>query len=232
MTKIQYINIPTFRSRIEAHHEYVGIDIRPTHEFMNGFIPETLHLPISKIIQQKEAVIQNKKIIIIAENNLTEQQISDIAALDLPQAVFALEGGISAWEEADEPLDVIIDIEVDEFILDYKFDDNILLLDARKEDAYAQGHIAKAHSFPVAHLGDIIYTSDLDLDKNIYVYCGGGSSAVLVASFFKRQGIHNVYVLSSGYNALADSGAFDIMTSKHVLDEEADKDEAFPDENA
>jgi len=223
------LSIPEYQKLTLAHHEYIGIDIRDTKDFMNGFIPETIHIPINRLDKYLNKVISQKNIIFISADDLTSEELTIIDKLGLEQSLHFLEGGYNAWVNQGESSDLIIDIEVDEFKIDYKFDNNILLLDVRKEEDYTEAHIAGAQNFPVHQLSDIIYISDIDTDKNIYVHCGGGSSSVMVTSFIKREGIHNVYVISEGYKALVDTGAFDI--AKTVVESSLPEKEESEEDN-
>ncbi|MBX9448201.1 MAG: rhodanese-like domain-containing protein [Taibaiella sp.] len=85
-------------------------------------------------------------------------------------------------------LDMIIMIEPDEYAMDEPFDDNILLLDVRLAEDYAALHAEKAVSMPLATFGDVINIASVDDDQNVYIHCGGGSSAITAATLFKKQG--------------------------------------------
>jgi hydroxyacylglutathione hydrolase len=59
-----------------------------------------------------------------------------------------LEGGLSAWHTAGEPIDMIIDVLADELAMDIPFDENLVVLDVRRETEFADGHIKDAVNIP------------------------------------------------------------------------------------
>jgi hydroxyacylglutathione hydrolase len=113
-----------------------------------------------------------------------------------------LQGGFEAWKNANEKIDLIIDIEADELAMDIPFDDQLLVIDVRKENEYADGHLAQAMNIPLTNLTDPGSMADLDDSHNMYVHCAGGYRSVIAASLIKRQGLHNVRNVLGGWGAI------------------------------
>lgn len=72
-----------------------------------------------------------------------------------------------------------------------------ILLDIRSKEEFEKGFIPNAINIPIDELRDRI--SELDLNKNIYVYCLGGVRGYLAQQILKQNGYKKVLNLSGGY---------------------------------
>lgn len=75
--------------------------------------------------------------------------------------------------------------------------DNDILLDVRSKEEFDKGYISNAINIPIDELRDRI--SELDVNKNIYVYCLGGVRGYLAQQILKQNGYKKVLNLSGGY---------------------------------
>ena len=110
-----------------------------------------------------------------------------------------LEGGFEKWKASGEPIDLIIDVEADEFAMDLPFDDNLVVVDVRRETEYADGHVRGALNIPLHELKDPGNMASFEEHQNIYLHCGGGYRSVIAASLIKRQGFHNIRNVTGGW---------------------------------
>lgn len=179
--------------------QFTLLDLRPTQDFIEEFIPGSVHIPFSRL-QKNYAVLRALPPVVLygaeaeeAGKWLAEQGI---------QVEGAIENALDKWKEAGYELDMIIQIEADEYAMDQPFDERLLLIDVRSADAYESEHVAEALSMPVNSFTDVLNIASVDDDSNVYLHCGGGSSAVTVASLFKRQGLHSVRIIEGGFEAL------------------------------
>lgn len=86
------------------------------------------------------------------------------------------------------------------------YDRNSLFIDARRSDAYTDGHIAGARSLPVWE-ADIdervkaIYSEGLDQEKPIVIYCSGGhcEDSHMLAQKLWGLSFNNVLVYKDGF---------------------------------
>ena len=85
---------------------------------------------------------------------------------------------------------MIIDIEEEELAREIPLEEQLLVVDVRKENEYADGHLAQAMNIPLTNLTDPGSMADLDDSHNMYVHCAGGYRSVIAASLIKRQGLH------------------------------------------
>jgi rhodanese-related sulfurtransferase len=128
-----------------------------------------------------------------------------------------LEGGFPTWRNAGEPIDLIIDVLADELAMDIPFDENLLVLDVRRETEFADGHVKDAINIPLTELADPGNMVNLDEPFNVYIHCGGGYRSVIAASLLKRQGIHNIRNVSGGWKTIKDQKDIEVVKDKSVL---------------
>jgi len=119
--------------------------------------------------------------------------------------------------DAGEPIDMIIDVEADELAMDIPFDENLLVLDVRRETEFADGHIRDAVNLPLQELVDPGSMAILEERHNLYVHCGGGYRSVIAASLLKQQGFHNLRNVTGGWARIKDQKGIEIVKEKSVL---------------
>lgn len=180
------------------------LDVRPTEAFIYGFIPESIHIPMAKIEKYAPLFLADTtQLILVAAT--TEDATSAAALLEAlypKMDISYLDGGWESFIDSDFESDMIIEIEADEFAMDQQFDKNMVVIDVRNTEQYDAEHVAGAISMPVASFADILHIASVDEDKNVYLHCGGGSSAVMTASLFKRHGLHNIRIIEGGFSAI------------------------------
>lgn len=81
------------------------------------------------------------------------------------------------------------------------FEAGAALIDIREESEFAAGHVKGAE-----HLGKGIIERDIekkhpDMEKPLYLYCGGGFRSVLAADNLQKMGYKNVYSVAGGWGA-------------------------------
>ena len=94
---------------------------------------------------------------------------------------------------------MIIDVEADELAMDIPHDDNLIVVDVRKETEYADGHVKDAVNLPLNEMTDPALITNIEERDNLYVYCAGGYRSVIASSLLKRQGFHNLRNVSGGW---------------------------------
>ncbi len=81
---------------------------------------------------------------------------------------------------------------------------DLYLLDVRSPGEYQQAHLEGARLIPIDQLSRRI--AELPKDRPILVYCAVGSRSAQVVNYLARQGYPEVYNLSGGIYAWAQSG--------------------------
>lgn len=184
------------------------LDTRNATIFTQGFVPNSISIGLEgRFAEWAGSLLPfNKNIILITEQGKEKESAIRLARVGYEKFAGYLQGGFEAWQQAGEKIDMIIDVEADELAMDIPFDENLVVLDVRKEAEYADGHIAQAINIPVVDLLDPATMADLEDNQNIYVHCAGGYRSVIAASLIKQQGIHNIRNVIGGYTAIKDLG--------------------------
>lgn len=197
------------------HEKTLLIDIRPSEEFVMGFIPESMHLPLAKI--EKNVGLLNEKDmswVLIGNEEEAKEAFIILASLFPKVSISFAKDAISTWNEAGKSLDMIIQIEADEYAMDAQFDEKIMLVDVRTERDYEELHAEDAVSMPLQSMSDLFNIASVDDDTNVYLHCGGGSSAIIAASLFKKQGFHSLRVIEGGIRSMKQEDRINLIAKK------------------
>jgi hydroxyacylglutathione hydrolase len=192
------------------------LDTRPATTFTTGFIPRSIFIGLEGRFAEWAGTVlpMNKAIVLVTETGKEEESIIRLARVGYDNVIGYLDGGFEAWQAAGETIDMIIDVDADELFMDMKYDDNLLVLDVRKQGEFDLGHVRGAQLSPLNDfLSDPIAIPSIDDEKNIYVHCAGGYRSVIAASMLKKEEIHNVRNIVGGWNAIKDVPEADIVTN-------------------
>jgi rhodanese-related sulfurtransferase len=155
--------------------------------------------------------------ILVTEPGKEKETIIRLARVGFSKVIGYVKGGFEAWKMADEPIDMIIDVEADEMAMDLPFDNNMVVVDVRKPAEYADGHVKEALNLPLNDLTDPGALSNFEEEQNLYLHCAGGYRSVIAASLFKRQGIHNLRNVLGGWSKIKEQDKIPTEKEKAVL---------------
>ena len=180
------------------------IDTRIDSEFLQGFIPGAIHVALDEIktLNALKIMEQDCPIILVCSEGTEELVIRRFELLGYTQVKGYLKGGFTTWVEADQKIDLIIEVEVDELAMDIPFDEYLMILDIRTEEVYDKAHIKDSINLPIIEFGDPGAMSELDEHFNIYLIDDLGKQLLLAASVLKKQGIHNIRIVQDGWDAV------------------------------
>jgi len=180
------------------------IDTRTDVEFLQGYIPGSIHIGLDEIktLNALKIIEQDCPIILVCTQGTEAILIKRFELLGYTQVKGYLQGGFSTWSDADQKIDLIIEVEVDELAMDIPFDEYLMVLDIRAEEVYDKGHIKDAIHLPLIEFGDPGSMSELDEHFNIYIIDDLGKQLLLAASVLKKQGIHNIRIVKDGWDAV------------------------------
>ena len=112
---------------------------------------------------------------------------------------------------------MIIDVEPDEFIMDLYYDDNLTVIDVRKPNEFAEGHLEGAVNIPLNTMADPAGMANINENENLYIHCSAGYRSVIASSLLKRQGIHNLRNVTGGWNIIKNLEKIEIVKEKSIL---------------
>lgn len=192
------------------------LDTRDPETFAGGFIPNSVNIGIDgNFAPWVGAMIPDIKqpILIVADEGKEEEVVTRLARVGYDNSIGYLKGGFDAWKNAGRETDMIESISTDEFAERIKKDNNVTILDVRKQGEYDGGHIKGAVNVPLDFISENM--SQIPQDKTAYVHCAGGYRSMIFTSILKARGYNNLVNIRSGFKAIKDSGKFDLSDKKN-----------------
>lgn len=196
------LSIKDVKKRIKE--DIILLDTRNAAQFTSGYVPSSIFIGLEgRFAEWAGALLPfDRSIILITEKGKEEETLIRLARVGFDKVEGYLKGGFEAWQKAGEPVDMIIDIEADELAMDVLHDPRVTVVDVRKENEFAEGHVKDALHLPLHEMTDIAQIAGLDDNQNLYLHCAGGYRSVIAASLIKRQGIHNVRNVLGGWGKI------------------------------
>ena len=201
---MQQLSVDAFKQKAKEDNAII-LDTRPASSFVEGFIPSSMFIGLEGRFAEWAAnlISFDKTILLVTETGKEQETITRLARVGFDKMGGYLDGGYEDWKNAGEQIDMLIDVEADELAMDISFDDNLVVLDVRKELEYDNGHLQQSMNIPLDELIDPGTLADFDEHHNIYVHCGGGYRSVIACSILKQQGIHNLRNVVCGWDAIS-----------------------------
>jgi rhodanese-related sulfurtransferase len=201
------------------NHDNIILDTRAETEFVKGFVPSSINIGLNgRFAEWAGSLLPfDRPIYLITDTGKEKETIVRLARVGFENINGCLDGGFDAWKKSGEKVDMIVEVEPDELLIDMQFDKNLVVLDVRKENEFAEGHLPEAMNLPLGDMTDPATMANIQDDHNLYVHCAGGYRSVIACSLLKRQGIHNLRNISGGWNAIKDLEKVEIVKEKSVL---------------
>ena len=210
--------VATFKEKMNDDNVVV-LDTRHADVFTQGFVPGSVSIGLEgRFAEWAGSLLPfGKSILLITEKGMEKETIVRLSRVGFEKFKGYLDGGFAAWQQAGETIDMIIDVEADEVAMDIPFDENLVIVDVRKEVEFADGHVKDAVNIPLQDMSDPASMSGIDETNNLYIHCAGGYRSVIAASLLKRQGIHNLRNITGGYASLKNEERIQTEKSSEVL---------------
>src|SRR5205085_2595799 len=93
-----------------------------------------------------------QRIVLVTAPGKEEETIVRLARVGFDKVEGFLQGGFEAWKNSGEQIDLIIDVESDEFALDLKHDPKAVVVDVRRETEFGDGHVKNATNLPLSEM--------------------------------------------------------------------------------
>jgi len=199
--------------------ETICLDTRTAADFSEGFVPGSVNIGLDgRFAEWAGSLLPfDKPIILVTDPGKERETVIRLARVGFAQMRGYLDGGFPGWKSSGEPVDMVINVDADEFVMDIPFEKRLRIVDVRREAEFADGHVAGALSIPLETLTDPGTMADFDDKDNIYIHCASGYRSMVAASLFKRQGIHNLHNVRGGWNEIKNLTGFNIEKEKSVL---------------
>jgi hydroxyacylglutathione hydrolase len=203
---LQPVAVDTLKKWKDDERDLVIVDTRHADVFAEGYVPESVFIGLEGRYAEWAGMLipYDKDILLITEPGREEESVVRLARVGFENIIGYLEGGFQAWKDGGEVIDLLINVEPDELIMDLPFDENLVVLDVRKETEFEAGHVDDAENLPLEKLKDPGTMAMIEETDNIYVHCAGGYRSTIACSLLKKQGIHNIRNVVGGWKAIDD----------------------------
>jgi hydroxyacylglutathione hydrolase len=196
------LSIKEFKEQMNK--DVIVLDTRDASVFTQGFIPGAVFIGLEgKFAEWAGSLLPfDKPLILVTEEGKEKETVVRLARVGFSKIEGYLQGGFEAWQQEGEKTDLIIDVEADELAMDIPFDENLVVVDVRKEVEFAEGHVKDAVNIPLGNMVDPASMAEIENTDNLYLHCGSGFRSTIAASLLKRQGIHNLRNVAGGWNRI------------------------------
>ena len=197
----------------------VILDTRNADVFTQGFVPGSISIGLEgRFAEWAGSLLPfDNTIIMITDAGKEKESVIRLARVGFDKISGCLQGGFENWKKAGEEIDLIINVEPDELAMDLPFDNNLVVIDVRKSNEFAEGHITGAVNIPLSDMADPGSMAQIKEDDNVYIHCSAGYRSVIASSLLKRQGIHNLRNVLWGWNKIKELEKIEIVKEKSIL---------------
>lgn len=211
------LSVEEFKKLIDEN--VIVLDTRRADIFTQGFVPGSIFIGLEgRFAEWAGSLLPfDSPIILVTEPGKEKETIIRLARVGFDKVKGYLAGGYEAWQHAGEPVDMIIDIEPDELMMDIPHDNNLIVVDVRRETEFADGHLKNAVNIPLSEMTDPGSMANIEETQNLYVHCLSGYRSVIASSLLKRQGIHNLRNIVGGWNKIKEQEKAAIVKETSVL---------------
>ena len=212
------LSVEEFKQKMNEEGVII-LDTRKATVFTQGYVPGSISIGLEGRFAEWAGVLLpfDKRILFVAESGSEKEAVIRLARVGFSLIIGYLDGGYDAWKNAGEISEMLIDVEADELAMDIPHDDNLVVVDVRRETEFGDGHIAGAINIPLDEISDPAQLASFEDNQNIYIHCGTGYRSVIAASLFKRQGIHNIRNVLGGFEKIREQKRIEIVKENSVL---------------
>jgi rhodanese-related sulfurtransferase len=134
-----------------AEQGAIILDTRKVNVFTQGFVPGSINIGLEgRFAEWAGSLLPFDAIIImVTDTGREKESVVRLARVGFDKISGCLQGGFDDWKKAGEEIDMIVNVEPDELAMDLPFDDNLVVIDVRKPNEFAEGHIPGALNIPL-----------------------------------------------------------------------------------
>lgn len=214
---VKQIGSAELLKKIQANEFLKIIDTRTNVEFQKEHILDSQNIPADNFAANFESLDKNKAYVIIDDG---DENIGANLSANLTQRNFKntayLTGGFLGWKSALNPTisagnpnsfadqSKVSYIDSDRLKEIMPTEKNLYIIDVRKSDSFAQGHLKDANNIFIDDLEK--RRQEIPIGKKIILYDSDGLWAFQSAVRLFDMNILNVYALSDGFNTWTQRG--------------------------
>ncbi|MEM1001540.1 MAG: rhodanese-like domain-containing protein, partial [Bacteroidota bacterium] len=214
---LQRGNAPLDPEAFEAlanHESALILDVRPQSAFVKAHIPNSIFIGLNGgFAPWVGALITDIKqpILLVVPEGKEEEAVTRLSRVGYDNTLGYLKGGINAWQDSGKDIETLESISAETFASIYQQDNNINVLDVRKDGEYTSSHLENAQHFALDYIND--HMEEVEREKTYYVHCAGGYRSVIAASILKARGFHDLVDIAGGFGAIKNT---DLPTTDFV----------------
>ncbi|MCB0502716.1 MAG: MBL fold metallo-hydrolase [Bacteroidetes bacterium] len=189
--------------QLAEQHDALVLDVRDPEEFSKVHIPGSVFIGINgNFAPWVGTLIKDVKqpILLVSPKGKEKETVTRLARVGFDKTLGYLGGGLTAWQEEGYETDSIMSVSAETVAQQFKND--ITIFDVRTLTEYQSEHVENAINIPLSDINDQMATFKAQED-NFYVHCKSGYRSMIAASILKARGIHNLYDINGGFQALA-----------------------------
>jgi rhodanese-related sulfurtransferase len=213
------LSVEQAKQTISKKEDLIILDTRDNETFAEGFITGSIFIGINERFEDwaLSLIPPGYTILLVTPPGKEDETASRLKKVGFNDIAGYLTGGINAWKNAGEMIDLIIQVEADELAMDIPFDDHLIVLDVRNETEYADGHVKNALNISLKTMVDPGVMAVLDEKDNLYILSNSGYRSTIAASLLKRQGFHNLRNVMGGWEKIKEQEKAEIVKETSVL---------------
>ncbi|HVD37834.1 MAG TPA: rhodanese-like domain-containing protein [Solirubrobacterales bacterium] len=174
------------------------VDARTNEQFDEAHIPGAISASAYETgfaTKVAKVVPPDVELIVVAASDGYELEAAELLASVGLRVRGYLAGGMTAWRSEGRPVRRIELIDADELAERLEHDD-LLVLDVRDSDEFAEAHIPGSVNLPYGELPE--RQGELPRDRAMAAICSGGKRSGLAASILQREGFDGVLHVAHG----------------------------------
>jgi hydroxyacylglutathione hydrolase len=174
------------------------VDARTNEQFDEAHIPGAISASAYETgfaTKVAKVLPTDVELIVVAASDGYELEAAELLASVGLRVRGYLEGGMTAWRSEGRPVRRIELIDPEELAGRMEGDD-MLVLDVRDDDEFAEAHIPGSINLPYGELP--ARQGELPRDRAIAAICSGGKRSGLAASILQREGFDRVLHVANG----------------------------------
>ncbi|MBN8701870.1 MAG: MBL fold metallo-hydrolase [Bacteroidetes bacterium] len=201
---IKPLSVADFKAAMQ--HGATVLDTRTADDFEKGFVKGAINVGLngSYAIWAATVIDIQTPLVLVADEGKEEESISRLTRVGFENIKGYLQGGFTAWKNANEATDTIKSITPEEFAVQAT-DATATILDVRKPSEFEQGFVTNAHNAELATLNSTMDT--LNKTGNYLIHCAGGYRSMVAASMLKAKGFEHVTNVYGGFGKIKATNA-------------------------
>lgn len=179
----------------------IVLDTRPDIQFGAGHVPGSVNIPLSgQFAAWAGALLGLETDLILVTENVAGAPESRmrLARVGIERVAGYLADGIRAWHTANQPIQPLPHITVQDLDRLRSEDAALQIADVRRPAEWEEGHIAGALLLPLNQIAAAI--GQLDPVRPIAVHCKSGYRSAIAASLLLRAGFRQVVNVTGGFD--------------------------------